>query len=120
MKKKIILLLFLIYFIHIDNVSASSLIKITSSNEYIYYNEEFKIDIGAATNTEINNIDGQLEYDKTKLELVEIDTYKGIECAFNDQISCMRKKTTSNNIWPKPLPTRELFLKVNQGQVRPT
>ena len=117
MKKKIILLLFLIYFIHIDNVSASSLIKITSSNEYIYYNEEFKIDIGAATNTEINNIDGQLEYDKTKLELVEIDTYKGIECAFNDQISCMRKKTTSNNnlfyIIFKPKST----LKVNQNVI---
>ena len=67
MKKKIILLLFLIYFIHIDNVSASSLIKITSSNEYIYYNEEFKIDIGAATNTEINNIDGHWNMIKQNL-----------------------------------------------------
>lgn len=97
MNKKFMLFLIFMFVIPIVNVNASSnKIKITSDNEYVYYNEEFTINIGINSSDPLNNIDGILEYDKTKLELIEIDTYKGIDCSFNDKVSCVSKNAVTN------------------------
>ena len=97
MNRKIMMLFIFTLVVPILRVNASSgIIEITSDNKYIYYNEEFKIDIGVNSSNALNNIDGFLEYDKTKLELVEIDTYKGIECSFNDKISCVSKNAVTD------------------------
>jgi len=97
MNRKIMMLLIFTLIVPIFKVNASSgIIEITSDNKYVYYNEEFKIDIGVNSSNSLNNIDGFLEYDKTKLELVEIDTYKGIECSFNDKISCVSKNAVTD------------------------
>lgn len=97
MNRKFMVLLIFMLIVPILEVNASSdIIEITSDNKYVYYNGEFKIDIGVNSSNTINNIDGFLEYDKTKLELVEIDTYKGIECSFNDKISCVSKNAVTD------------------------
>ena len=116
MNKKFVLILISVLVIPIINVSASgNKIKITSDDDYIYYNEEFKIDIGINSSDPLKNIDGILEYDKTKLELVEIDTYMGVDCSFNDRVSCVcnRSMTNSNLFYAifKPKST----LKVDQN-----
>ena len=97
MNKKYIILLLLMLIIPFTKVGASNnKVEIISGNEYVYCNENFKIDIAINSDDLLNNIDGILEYDKTKLELIEIDTYRGITCSFNDKISCTTKDGVTN------------------------